>query len=242
MIFGEFEREARRLFERVPRRYREGVDGLTVHRRAVEHPELRDVYTLGECATESFPSSYGGPDSIRSIVHLYWGSFRALSALDGGFDWREQIWETLTHELRHHLESLADRDDLAGVDYAMEQGFLRSSGEAFDPGYYRYGDRLWAGVYAVEDQVFVEQRWKPADFARATAIEFSWSGRGWEVARPRALGHIHFVRIVDGIGETPYIELVLVRAANLVAAIRRWLAGGAPNVLQSDAVARSRPR
>ena len=237
MTFGEFERLAHRLLERIPRRFREGVDGLTVHRRAVAHPRFHDVYTLGECATESFPASYGGPDSIRSIVHLYWGSFRALSELDGGFDWREQVWETLTHELRHHLESLADRDDLGGVDYAVEQEFRRSRGESFDPHYYRSGDRLGPGVYAVEDQVYIEQRWKPRDFASATAIAFPWAGQAWEVGRPEALGDIHFVRVVDGMEDSPYIDLVLVRAAAWLAAVRRRLSGRVPVVLESDAVA-----
>lgn len=33
-----------------------------------------------------------------------------------GFDWEGEIWETLLHELRHHLEFLAGRDDLVAED------------------------------------------------------------------------------------------------------------------------------
>ena len=153
MDFDLFEREARRLFEAIPERYREGVDGLTVHRDPLRHPRFPGIYTLGECVTEAYPSSWGGPETVRSLVLLYWGSFRALAASSPRFDWSEEIWETLTHELRHHLESLADRDDLSGVDHAMEETFRRDRGLAFAPDYYHRGERAGAGVYVVEEDV-----------------------------------------------------------------------------------------
>ena len=80
------------------------MDGLVIDRQARPHPRTRDIYTLGECVTEAYPSDFGGPDTVRSAVVLYYGSFLRLSRLDPAFDWSEEIWETLTHELRHHLE------------------------------------------------------------------------------------------------------------------------------------------
>ena len=238
MTFGEFEQLAHRLLERIPRRFREGVDGLTVHRRAAAHPRFHDVYTLGECATESFPASYGGPDSIRSIVHLYWGSFRALSELDGDFDWREQAWETLTHELRHHLESLADRDDLGRVDYAVEQEFRRSRGEALRPpllslrrpsGARRVRGR-GPGVHraAMEAERLLQRHGDSVpmggtgvgggnDRRRSAMSTSSASWTEWKILR--TLTWCWFARLA------------------WLAAVRRRLAGRVPVVLESDAVA-----
>ena len=238
MDFDAFEQEAGRVFDTIPERYREGVDGLTVHRAALPHPRFPGVYTLGECVTESYPSGWDGPDTVRSLVLLHWGSFRALANFDPGFDWRDQIWETLTHELRHHLESLADQDDLLGVDYAMEQTFLRYDGSDFEPAYYRQGDRIGPDNYAVEDEVYIEQRWKAADFQQADRICFSWAGRGYEIDHPVELGDLHFIRIVDGVPPPPYLELVLVRRSSWVERARAALGRTGLVIFESDAVAR----
>lgn len=222
MTFDAFERSARRAFEGIPERYRQGVDGLVVQRDALPHPKFPHVFTLGECVTESYPSGWDGPETVRSQVVLYWGSFRALAEIDPRFDWREQTWETLTHELRHHLESLADRDDLRGVDYAMEQSFRRDEGLDFDPAYYRSGDRIGPGTYAVEDDVYIEQAWREADFARAQVLRFAWGGCEFEVERPAELGDVHFARIVEGVPSPPYLELALVRRAGWCERLRSW--------------------
>ena len=237
MDFKAFEREARQVFEEIPERYRDGVDGLTIHRRALRHPRFDGIYTIGECVTESYPSSWEGPETVRSVVLLYWGSFRALASVNPGFDWSEQIWETLTHELRHHLESLADTDELQGVDYAMEQTFQRYEGLDFEPHYYRQGDRIGPGAYAVEDEVYIEQTWKTADFERAKGIPFTWAGRRYEIPHPVELGDLHFVRIVDGIPAPPYLELVLVRRSSWMERVRAALRRTGVEVYESDAVA-----
>ena len=237
MDFEAFEREARRVFEEIPPRYREGVDGLTVHRRPLHHPRFPGIYTLGECATEAYPSNWEGPETVRSVVHLYWGSFQALARANPGFDWAEEVWETLTHEIRHHLESLADRDDLGGVDHAMEQAFRRDRGLDFQPDYYRHGDRIGPGVYAAEDDVYIEQLWKPAAFARARAIRFAWAGRSYEIGRPAVLGDFHFIRIVDGIPAPPFVELVLVRRSSWWRRTAGALRRAGTDVCESDAVA-----
>ena len=190
---------------------------------------------MGECVTEGYPSGWNGPETIRSLVRLHWGSFSALAALEPAFDWREQIWETLTHELRHHLESLADRDDLCGVDYAMEQEFRRHDGLEFDPAYYRHGDRIGPGVFAVEETVYIEQTWTAADFLRASHLRFYWAGCGFCVDRPKELGDIHFLRILPGPVPSPYLELVLVRAFTWRERIANRLAGKDVEVFESDA-------
>jgi predicted Zn-dependent protease with MMP-like domain len=211
--FDEFERFAREVFEEIPVAFREGVDGLVVRRDAPRHPDLPDVYTLGECLTEEHLSDYGSADTTRSVIALYWGSFRQLAREREDFDWEEETWETLTHELRHHLESLAGDDALEGVDYAADQTFLRIEGEPFDPWYYQYGEEVESGLYRVEKDWYLEQPWDERAFNATTSIPFTWHGRGFEVPRPDELGDVHFVA-VDGLGEDApdgSVEIVLVR-------------------------------
>ena len=165
MTFEEFEQHAREAWDEIPVAYKEGVDGLTVRRDAPVHPDHEEVYTLGECLTEEHVSDSGSADTTRSIIALYWGSFQALAARNPDFDWEEEAWETLTHELRHHLESLAGDDALEGVDYAADETFKRLEDEPFDPWYWQHGDVI-----------------EPDDGVAAVG-----SGSGYAIAAARAL-------------------------------------------------------
>jgi hypothetical protein len=211
MEFDEFSRRAHEAFQTIPDEFREGVDGLTVRAEAQPHPTLAEVYTLGQCLTESFPSDWSGPETTRSVVVLFHGSFEALAALDPAFDWEGELWETLTHEIRHHLETLASEDALEGVDYALDEAFRRAEGEDFDPFYYQAGEEVAPGVYQVEYDFFIEQAWSNPDFVGATELRFSWHGREWRLPRPQALGDVHYVW-VRGVPVGPgALQLVLVR-------------------------------
>jgi len=154
--FQEFERRAREIYDALPREFRRGVDGLVVSPERVSHPRIPDLCTLGECLTENHLSDFGSPDTTRSTIVLYWGSFSALAAGDPGFDWQRELWETLTHELRHHLEWLAGEDSLEELDYAVLHASARAAGMSFDPWYYRRGERVSKGTFRVEDQLYVE--------------------------------------------------------------------------------------
>jgi predicted Zn-dependent protease with MMP-like domain len=235
--FNEFERIAQEAFEAVPERFREGVDGLVVSRESLPHPRLRDVYTLGHCETESYPSEWVGPETTRSVVILYYGSFRNLARLDPEFDWDAEIHETVQHEVRHHLESLADEDELGGVDYAMDEDMKREEGQDFDPWYYQHGEPAGGGVYVVEDRVFIEQEWAAADFDATEEIRFRWQGRAYAIPRPHDLGDLHFVSL-DGVESSPpVIELVLVRRRSWWEDVKRLVGSSRPTVLESQALA-----
>jgi hypothetical protein len=56
---------------------------------------------------------------------MYYGSFVAIAAGDDTFDWEDEAWETLTHELRHHVESLAGEDFLVQDDVERAEDFPR---------------------------------------------------------------------------------------------------------------------
>lgn len=237
MKFPAFEATAERVYAQIPQDYKAGIDGLVVSRAAVPHPERPDVWTLGECLTDAWPADVHGPESTRSTVVLYWGSFRALAREDDGFDWDEEIRETLTHELRHHLESLASEDQLEEVDYAVDEDFKRADCEPFDPWYFQHGEPEGGGVYRIERHAFLEQPWAPAAFAATERIVFRWGGRGWTVPRPERLGDLHFV-LVEGATEPPEtLELVLVRKRSWLETARRVFGASRLEVLESEAEA-----
>jgi zinicin-like metallopeptidase len=233
--FRDFERHARRAFEEIPDLYREGVDGLTVSRDAPAHPELPDVYTLGECLTEEHLSDFGSPETTRSTIHLYWGSFRALARESPDFDWDEEIWETLTHELRHHLESLAGDDALEDVDYAADESFNRFEGRSFDPWYYQQGEAVREGVYRVERSWYVEQIWSEAEFIEARWLSLRWGGREYRLMRPAKMGDIHFV-LVRGLdlGDEA-LEIVIVRRRSWWEDVKRVVGTSRAVILESEA-------
>lgn len=238
MRFEAFERRARELYREIPPEYREGLDGLVVVRDAVPHPTLPEIYTLGHCDTEAYPSDWEGPETVRSIIRLYWGSFRRLAELDPGFDWEEELWETLTHEVKHHLEWLALEDALEELDYAMDEGFRRARGDPFDPWYYRSGEEVEEGVFRVEREFFLEQEWAREALRSTSRIEFEWRGRRWSVPAPERLGDVHFLLPRELPTEDVLVELVLVRKKGWLETLADLFRGEAPEVVESEAVAR----
>lgn len=234
MNFRDFERRAREIFDSIPPEYREGVDGLEVSRETVTHPSLPEVYTLGECLTESYPSEYGGAGEVRSMVVVYWGSFRALARREAEFDWEGELWETITHEVRHHLESLASEDALEVQDYVEDQNFARREGHPFEAFFYRSGNPLASDCWEVDGDVFVERRVDARELeSLAAEIEVEWPGGVARAPRPERLGDVHFVLA----GETRNggeILLVLVRRRGFGGWLRGLLAGGTLEVLQTD--------
>lgn len=192
MDFHAFEARANRLYAEVPDQFLEGIDGLEVSRRTEPHPTLPDIYTLGECVTEQYPSEFGGAGDVRSIVVLYYGSFLALSRLDEEFDWEAELYETLTHEVRHHLESLATEDELEEIDFAEDQNFRRREGERFDPFFYRSGRRTGEREWEVGGDFFLEV---PVDRRSPGRITIVRGSERVEVDRPEPLGDVYFLTV-----------------------------------------------
>lgn len=257
MELREFERRARRVYEEIPDEYREGVDALVISREALPHPTLSDVYTLGECHTETYLSDFAGPDTTRSILVLYHGSFRRLADLDADFDWHGELWETITHELQHHLESLAAEDALEDVDYAADEHFKHLQGDPFDPFYYRAGAPVDVGIWRIEDQFFLELPY-PASHTAPRAVEFEWHGRRHQVTVQPERGDLCFVWITGGLGAElggaelggaecgpaeggPALALVLVRRPRLRDIVRSIFVRRPPRIVEVEASAERVP-
>jgi hypothetical protein len=234
VTFEEFRARAQEIFDDIPPEFRAGVDGLEVTRQTVPHPSIPEVYTLGECLSEHYPSEFGGPGEVRSVVALYYGSFLALSRLDETWDWEDELFETVTHEVRHHLESLALEDALEVQDYVEDQNFARRHGEAFDPFFFRSGAPLDGGAFEVGGDVFLEV---PVEGGGDPAgpIAFAWEGTTLRAPRPAPLGDVHFLRLEGLERERGDLYLVLVRRKGLGERVRDLLRGAGPEVLESDA-------
>jgi len=235
MSFDEFSRLAQEAFQSIPATYREGVDGVTTVEATETHPELPGVVTLGECLTQGHISDWQGPETTRSRVVLYYGSFRKMAGDDPQFDWDAELWDTLTHELQHHLESLADEGGLEAMDYAMDESFKRERDEPFDPWYFQWGEPVGEGMYRVEDEVYIERVVTEAEFDKLNSIDFVWDGHVYRIPRPEELGDIHFV-VVDGI--EPYIQVVLIQRTSWRQRLPGALRSEAPLLLESGAEAR----
>ncbi|MBX6366295.1 MAG: metallopeptidase family protein [Gemmatimonadetes bacterium] len=233
MRFDEFQAAAEAVWAEIPDQYKAGVDALVVERKALAHPTIRDIYTLGECLTETWPSDYHGPETLRSVLVLYYGSFLRLSRLDPDFDWDEELWETVTHELRHHLESLAADDTLEDVDYAADENFKRLEGEPFDPYFFRRGEAVAPGLYTVERDVFVEveaRRWRPGE-----PVEFDIGRQRYRVAAPAEEGDVCFVHLVEGVDAAGDVYLVLTRRPTLRETLGALVRPRRPRVVETEA-------
>ncbi len=236
MDFTTFERRAHQIFDGIPAEYREGVDGLEVSRGAPPHPSLPDVFTLGECKSEFYPSEFGGAGEVRSIVVLHYGSFVELSRREDAWDWEGELFETITHEVRHHLESLASEDALEVLDYAMDQNFARREGEPFDPFFFRSGERLAEGVYEVDGDLFAEREVDARAVGGTVPLRVAFPAGEREVPWPARLGDVHFVRLAwDGGEEEGERFVVLVRRRGAWETLRALVRGAPLEVLESDA-------
>jgi hypothetical protein len=236
MTFEQFDRRAQEIFASIPAQYKQqGVDGLTVVRDAVPHPSLPDVYTLGECRSEAYPSEFGGPGEVHSIVFLFYGSFVALARLDEEWDWEGELFETITHEVRHHLESLAAEDALEVQDWVEDQNFARREGRPFDPFFYRSGTPVDTNTYEVDGDVFIEGDVKSGDLAGDLVVPITWQGMQLRVPLPPQLGDIHYLTIRGIELRRGDLVLVLLRRRGGWEALRALFASDAPDVRHSEA-------
>ncbi|HEX6749088.1 MAG TPA: hypothetical protein VF092_17445 [Longimicrobium sp.] len=234
MDFKRFERRAREIFDAIPAELRHGVEYVAVERRAVPHPTMRDVWTLGECATGEYDPGGARPDEIRSGVHLYHGSFRELARIDPDFDWEAELWETITHEIRHHRESAAGEDALEELDWAEDENLKRRDGRDFEPFFYRAGEPVSDHAWEVDGDLFVEREIGRDEFERGGRITVTIDGEEIGVPLPDRLGDVHFL-YVDGVWDDDVdVAVVLVRRRGGWEQLGALFSGRRPEVLQSS--------
>jgi hypothetical protein len=107
-----------------------------------------------------------GSELVRSIVHLYYGSFVDLARSDPTFDLDAELVETIEHEIQHHIEDKAGVHDLEDDDDLYDSHARFRADLDVPAGWYRRGERLAPGVSAVDLDLFVELPLRKAEFER----------------------------------------------------------------------------
>ncbi|HBT47818.1 MAG TPA: hypothetical protein DEA73_08095 [Peptococcaceae bacterium] len=112
LSFQEFRRLAGRVVDEIPSPLCRDLNGGFV----VLPTQKRDgdLLVLGE---------YVWDDLVGRRIVLYYGSFAALLGGSPRKIWEREVRETVRHELRHHLESLAGVDDLTREDLEFLERF-----------------------------------------------------------------------------------------------------------------------
>lgn len=227
MRLSDFETMVRHQLTEIPPEFLDGIAEVTVSPRSVPHPDREGIWTLGECIP--LPGDDGDPRHLQSRVVLYHGSFQALALESAGFDWTVEAWETLTHEIRHHVEWKARAPDLEAYDRAAEANFARQDGEAFDPGFYLDGALRPDGSWQVDDDVFLERLVSGVP----DQVRMRWLGADYDLTVPPGATLPAFL-LVGGIKPAPEGEVVLVLTE------KRGLRGlfQRPKVFQAEVEAR----
>lgn len=204
MRASDFDALVRRLASEVPGEFLEGIAGIEVSPKTLPHPTRGGIFTLGECIPLPGEGDHG-PEGVRSRVVLYHGSFEALARISEEFDWRLEAWETLTHELRHHLEWRARIPDLEAFDWAAEQNFARGDGEPFEVDFHLSAERVEEGVYRIDDDYFLDRLIGPLP----GAARFGWHGAEYDIDLDPSMTLPAYLT-VTGVDPPPPGDLVLV--------------------------------
>ena len=112
------------MAEEFPEALFDGLNGgVNLLEDTVEDPQFPqgEMYILGEYCD----------DLLGLYINLYYGSFAALAEQEDWTeeDWRQELRQTLAHELTHHMESRAGTHALDDRDAAELAEFRREFGE-----------------------------------------------------------------------------------------------------------------
>lgn len=129
MTYATFRRTVESMLDDVPEAFLVDLQGVHALEDEKRESEYDDVWRMGEYLDPGPDDFLGGSDGLGRHVALYWGSFVRLAEDDPAFDWENEIWETLVHELQHHVESLAGDGRLIEQDLLDAQAFFAPDGD-----------------------------------------------------------------------------------------------------------------
>lgn len=129
MKFVEFQKTLAEMVDEIPEEFLRGLQSVLALEQEKPEEDFVDVWRMGEYLDEGPESFFGPGEGMGRHVVLYHGSFQRVATGDPDFDWEDEIWETLTHELRHHVESLAGDASLIGQDEVDQREFTRREDE-----------------------------------------------------------------------------------------------------------------
>lgn len=126
MTFEVFRETAINMLDDIPDEFLRDLQGVHVFEHTIAEPELNGVYRLGEYRHAGAPSFFSG-NHMGSHIALFYGSFCQIANNNPRFNWEDQLWDTLTHELRHHVETLAGDASLVAEDNKRMAKFRRNN-------------------------------------------------------------------------------------------------------------------
>ncbi len=202
---------------RCRREFLDGVAEIVGVAQGTAAPRARRASTRSASAFRCLRRRAAVPRASRAESCCTTARSRRSRTVTPGFDWQDEALETLTHELRHHLEWRARAPDLEDFDWAVEQNFARQDGEAFDPAFYLSGAPVGDDAWRVEDDVFLDR----IVGAVPGAVPVRWGGREYQVPVPAEASLPAFL-ILEGVADPPAGELVLVvrRKPGMLALLR----------------------
>lgn len=172
-----FERAALDYWQAIPRRFREGVSALVVDPGTYRKEEFEDGWVYGYCEPDEAIMML--PEApVVSRITLFHGSFVKIAEMTEGFDWDEELYETIRHELQHHLEWVAGDDGLGDEDDVQDDNERRRTGLPFTPGFHRMGTQLGNGAWLADHDLFLEVAVPRRDWPRVFTEGWSvdWGG------------------------------------------------------------------
>jgi len=115
ITFDQFADLVDQAIKRIPARFYRDLNGGF----NVQPGKKRDGrwYIMGEYVCDSY---------LGCLIILYYGSFVALLKGEPEPVWAQEIMETVIHELQHHREAMAGRDDLARREIEELEKILKS--------------------------------------------------------------------------------------------------------------------
>lgn len=115
--FDQFAEWLEEAVERIPPRYWQNLTGG--FNLQEESRQEGDFWILGE---------YIEDEQLGCFIMFYYGSFVELLKDEPEEVWKEEILDTVLHEMQHHLELMAGRDDLGRREMEELAQALRDSG------------------------------------------------------------------------------------------------------------------
>ena len=119
MTFPDFRDLISNLLDELPPQALEGLQGVHVFEHAKPDPIEPGLVRMGEYLDPGMDSFFATHTTLGRHVAMYYGSFVAVAGGNPNFDWETETWETLTHEIQHHVESRAGERSL--IEWDIEQ-------------------------------------------------------------------------------------------------------------------------
>jgi hypothetical protein len=104
------------IVRQIPEMYLKGISGIYVTPGEVRDEEIPHLYILGHY-------HHGG--YLEPSIEIYYGSFRRSFQGLAPSQIEAELWETIAHEMRHHLEENAGLHNLEDYDRQVKEYYRR---------------------------------------------------------------------------------------------------------------------